>query len=47
MEKVLKCVSVDNKDVRKAEWTNKEVSYCLPPYILLSVLRDDKELLLE
>ncbi|PSR88735.1 hypothetical protein PHLCEN_2v5086 [Hermanssonia centrifuga] len=25
VEKVLKCVSVDNKDVRKAEWTNKEI----------------------
>ena len=26
VEKVLKCISEDNKDVRKGEWGNKEVS---------------------
>ena len=34
VEKILKVLTVDNKDVRKAEWTNKEVGsllFHLPP----------------
>jgi hypothetical protein len=27
VEKVLKALSADNKDARKAEWNNKEVSF--------------------
>lgn len=27
VEKVLKCLTEDSKDVRKGEWTNKEVSF--------------------
>ena len=27
VEKVLKCLTEDNKDVRKGEWTNKEVNF--------------------
>ena len=42
MEKVLKTVNDDQKDVRKAEWTNKEVSLAIDrPFY------DEKEQLLD
>lgn len=48
VEKALKALTEDNKDIRKVDWSNKEVSACLSgrntfflPFP--SSLRDDKE----
>lgn len=49
VEKALKALTEDNKDIRKIEWTNKEVSPCptLPfscaPFRTIPLLHDDKE----
>ncbi|KAG6882038.1 hypothetical protein C0993_012141, partial [Termitomyces sp. T159_Od127] len=47
VEKILKTLTVDNKDVRKAEWTNKEVgtSFRFRRIISLRFLSDEKELI--
>lgn len=36
MEKILKVLTVENKDIRKADWNNKEVSHVLPGWAFQS-----------
>lgn len=49
MEKIHKVLTVDNKDVRKAEWTNKEVntSICFHPIFSFAFCVMKKSVLLE
>jgi hypothetical protein len=43
VEKILKTLTVDGKDVRKADWTNKEVNSPYPLSCVTSQLDDEKE----
>ena len=43
-EKVLKCLTEENKDVRKGDWNSKEVNKILFRNNLTPILCDDKEL---
>lgn len=47
VEKVLKTLSEDNKDVRKADWNNKEVRLIPCVAISATLLHEEKEHLLE
>jgi hypothetical protein len=51
VEKVLKCLNEDRKDVRKGDWTNKEVSLwtllSTPPFLVHLLLVMTKSMLLE
>jgi obg-like ATPase 1 len=41
MEKVLNCVGVENKDVRKGDWNGKEVSIEIPQPLTPSPSNDE------
>ena len=43
-EKVLKCLTEENKDVRKGDWNSKEVNKNFFRNNLTPILCDDKEL---
>jgi hypothetical protein len=49
VEKVLKCLSEDQKDARKGDWTNKEVGLLiiLPGRLLFPFFEMTKSVLLE
>jgi len=43
VEKILKCLGEDKKDVRKGDWTNKEVRLDFPSPSPTFLVLDDKE----
>jgi hypothetical protein len=43
VEKILKVITVDNKDVRKVDWNNKEVGDVLSSCRKILIFHDEKE----